>query len=123
VVVVAAVLAAAAIGVAILGGWWIAADRRGDARRPATSVTAHEAARVVARALVREFQAERLRVPVLHCKLATPRQRYLCASARRLTPATMLMPPSGSYATTSCLVQSEEGDLWLIDAGVGGRCL
>jgi hypothetical protein len=57
VIVVAAVFAA--IGVAIIGGWWIAADQRGDGRRPATTVTAHEAARVVARALVREFEAGR----------------------------------------------------------------
>jgi hypothetical protein len=120
VIVVAAVFAA--IGVAI-GGWWIAADQRGDGRRPATTVTAHEAARVVARALVREFEAGRLRVPVLHCKLATPRQRYWCGSARRLTAAIVaaqiLARPTGPHRTR-CIVKSEEGDLWTIEAGPDG---
>jgi hypothetical protein len=123
VIVVAAVFAA--IGVAIIGGWWIAANQRGDGRRPATTVTAHEATRVAAR-VVRELKAGRPQVPVLHCKLATPRQPYWCGSARRLTAAVvaeMLTSPSGSHRSTFCLVKSEEGDLWLIDAGVGERCL
>ena len=108
-----------AIGVAIIGGWWIAADQRGDARRPATTVTAHEATRVAAR-VVHELKAGQLHVPVLHCKLATPRQRYWCGSARRLTAAILaaeiLTLPSDSHRTR-CIVKSEEGDLWTIDAG------
>jgi hypothetical protein len=120
--VVATVLAA--IGVAIIGGWWIAADERGGRRsRPATTVTADEAAKVAAR-VVRELEAGRMAVPVVHCKLATPRQRYWCGSARRLTAAVVaaeiLTPPSGSRRTGSCLVRDEEGDLWLIDTV--GRC-
>jgi hypothetical protein len=123
VVVVATVLAVT--GVAIIGGWWIAADEGGRETHRSTTVTADEATSAAKRELerlVRAVEAGRLRLPVLHCKLATLRQRYWCGSARRLTRGAMLTPRNGSHGTTSCLVKSENGDLWLVDAGVGGRC-
>ena len=111
----------AAIGVAIIGGWWSASDEGGGARRPGTTITPQRAARVAA-SLVRGLEADRL-VPVLHCKFATPRQRYWCGSARRLKAAILaaqiLRPPSASHRT-GCIVKSEEGDLWTIDAGPDG---
>jgi hypothetical protein len=112
----------AVTGVAIIGGLWSAGDERGSEVRRSTTVTADEAARVAKRvveSLVREVEAGRMRVPVLHCKLTTPRQRYWCGSARRLTPSAILTPPD-LHQPTSCLVQSEAGDLWLV-YGVG-RC-
>lgn len=119
VIVVATALAA--IGVAIIGGWWSAPDEGGGTRRPATTMTPERAARVAA-SLVRRLEADRL-VPVLHCKLATPRQRYWCRSAQRLTTAGLaaqiLTPPSESHRTR-CIVKSEEGDLWTINAGPDG---
>ena len=51
-----------AIGIAIIGGWWIAADERGGARHPATTMTAQEAAKVAAH-VVRELEAQRVAVP------------------------------------------------------------
>jgi hypothetical protein len=99
VIVVATVFAA--IGVAIIGAWWSAADEGGGASRPVTTMTPHEAARVAAR-FVRSFEARRRLVPVLHCKFATPRQRYWCGSARRLTvevvAAELSRPPSGPHS-------------------------
>jgi hypothetical protein len=119
VIVVAAVFAA--MGVAIIGAWWSASDEGGGARRPATTMTPQRAARVAA-SVVRGLEADRL-VPVLHCKFATPRQGYWCGSARRLTAADLaaqlLRPPSGSHRLR-CIVKSEEGDLWTIDAGPDG---
>jgi hypothetical protein len=122
VIVVATVFAST--GVAIIGGWRIVVDDRdSEMRRP--TLTAAEAARIAAR-LVRGLEAERMSLPVLHCKLATPRQRYWCSSARRLTAAVvaaeMLTPRSGSHRTTRCLMKSEEGDLWTIDVAAGRRC-
>lgn len=84
VIVVATVFAA--IGAAMIGGWWSASDEGGGARRPATTMTPHRAARVAA-SVMRTFEANRRLMPVLHCKLATPRQRYWCGSARPLTAA------------------------------------
>ena len=60
----------AAIGVAIIGGWWSASDEGGGARRPGTTITPQRAARVAA-SLVRGLEADRL-VPVL---LASSRHR------------------------------------------------
>ena len=118
VIVVAAVLAAT--GVAIVGSWWIASDEGGGPSRPATTMTPGEAARGAA-SFVRYFEARRRLVPVLHCKFATPRQRYWCGSARRLTAdvvaAELLRPPGGSHGFR-CVV--EKGDLWTIDAGLAG---
>jgi hypothetical protein len=116
--VIAVAAAFAAIGVPIIGGWWTASDKGGGTRRPATTMTPQRAARL-ATSVVRGLEADR-RVPVLHCKLATPRQRYSCRSARRLTAADLaaeiLTPPRGSHRPR-CFVKSEEGDLWTIEAG------
>jgi hypothetical protein len=128
VMVVATVLAATAI----IGGWWIAADERAvderaTAKRPATTMTAHEAARLeraFLQRLAREVEAGRVRLPVLDCDRASPDQQFWCASARRLTPAVLAgeisSPTSGG--TTWCPVQSEEGEFLLFDPD-GGRCL
>ena len=119
VIVVGAVFAA--IGVPIIGGWWSASDKGGGARRAATTMTPQRAARL-ATSLVRGLEADR-RVPVLHCKLATPRQRYSCRSARRLTAADLaaeILPPPGGSNRLRCFAKSEEGDLWTIDAGPDG---
>lgn len=113
----------AATTVAIIGGWWIAGDERSSETRRSTTVTAHEAARAAKReveSLVREVEAGRLRLPLLRCKLTTPRQRYWCGSARRLTPAALLTPARALRPTTSCLVQREDGGLWLVHGA--GRC-
>lgn len=115
---IALAAAFATIGVGIIGGWWTASDEGSGTRRPATTMTPQRAARVAA-SLVWGLEADP-RVPVLHCKLATPRQRYSCRSARRLTAADLaaeiLTPPRGSHRPR-CFVKSEEGDLWTIEAG------
>jgi hypothetical protein len=123
VIIVGALLAA--IGAAIIGGRWSASDEGGGVRRPATTMTPQEAARVAA-SVVRQWEAQRAQLPVLHCKLATPRQRYWCRSARHLTTAVVaaqILAPRHGPHKTRCVVKSEEGDLWDIDAGVGDRCL
>jgi hypothetical protein len=103
--------------------------------RAAETMTAGKAARI-ARKLVEGFKhhAATGGVPVLHCKLATPRQRYLCADARPWTPGVVAAEilagtraserggnSLGATLGTRCVVQSEDGDLWTIAAG-GGRC-
>ena len=77
-------------------------------------------------------------VPVLRCKLATARQRYWCSNARRLTAAKIaakILQPEGAAnripqrgqplspvasASTSCVVKTPNGRLWLVDRP--GRC-
>jgi hypothetical protein len=126
VMVVATVLAA--IGVITIGAWWLAADERGGKTRPSTAPTSREAAQA-AEALVEDLaqqvEVAGVHVPVLRCKLATPRQRYSCSNARRLTVANMaaeiLQPADAAHRTTSCVVKTPNGDLWLVDTV--GRCL
>jgi hypothetical protein len=118
--VVATVLAAT--GVVIIGGWWIAGHERGSETRRSTTVTPDEAAKRVVEGLVREVKAGRSRLPVLRCKLATARQRHWCGSARRLTPAALLTPPSRSHGSSICFVQTTEGELWLVDAASRFSC-
>jgi hypothetical protein len=128
----AAATVLAAAGVAIIGGWWVAADEPGGQTRRSTisttaRPTADEAMRL-ARRLVRErraevrwLQAQGLRVPVLRCKLATPLERYSCGSARRLTvvnvAADLLMVPSSPHRSFSCVMRTEQGDLWIVNVG------
>jgi hypothetical protein len=123
-----------ATGAAIIGRSWLAGDESGTATRRATTVSAAEtmttakAARI-AKQVVETFayQAATQGVPVLRCKLATPRQRYWCASARPFTPAVVaaeiLAGPRAPERGTRCVVQTEDGDLWTVDAGAGGRCI
>ena len=121
-------------GAAIIGRSWVAGDDRDSAKRQTTTVsgaetpmTAAKAARL-ARRVVKGIRAPgcgQWCAPVLHCKLATPRQRYLCADARPLTAASLtaeiLARPRAPERDTRCVVQSENGDLWTIASG-GGRC-
>jgi hypothetical protein len=119
---------------AIIGRSWVAGDERGSAKRQATTVggaetpmTAAKAARL-AGLLVKSYRAPgcgQWCAPVLHCKLATPRQRYLCADARPLTAASLtaeiLARPPAPARGPRCVVQSENGDLWTI-ASADDRC-
>ena len=81
-------------------------------------MTPQRAARL-ATSVVLGLEADR-RVPVLQCKLATPRQRYSCRSARRLTAADL---DRGDLDTAEWLTpgpmfrQERGGDLWTIEAG------
>jgi hypothetical protein len=124
VMLVATVLAA--IGVTTIGAWWLAADERGGKTRPSTAVTPGETAKAAER-LVDDLaqMVEGKPVPVLRCKLATPRQRYWCSNARHVTAANvaaeMLQPADAAHRTTSCVVKTPNGDLWLVDTF--GRCL
>jgi hypothetical protein len=123
-----------ATGVAIIGRLWMAGDESGSATRRATTVgtaetmTAAGATRI-AKQVVESFtkQAATQGVRVLHCKLATPRQRYLCVSARPLTPAVVaaeiFAPPRTPERRARCLVQTEDGDLWTVEAGAASGCL
>jgi hypothetical protein len=118
---------------AIIGRSWVASDERGSAKRQTTTVSGAEApmtaarAAKIARRLVETFKLDAATdgVPVLHCKLATPRQRYWCADARPLTAAALtaeiMARPKAQERDTCCVVQSENGDLWTIASG-GGRC-
>ena len=116
----------AAIGVITIGAWWLAADERGGKTRPSTAPTPREAAQT-AEELVKGLAQQAEDVPVLRCELATPRQRYWCSNARRLTAANMareIRQPKDrapfDMTDTSCVVKTPNGDLWLVDKV--GRC-
>ena len=128
----AAATVLAAAGVAIIGGWWVAADEPGGQTRRSTITTtaqptAHEAMTLAKRLVrehrdeVRQLQARGLRVPVLRCKLATELDRYWCGSARRLTVANVAadlsIVPSSPQRSFSCVMRSEQGDLWIVNVG------
>ena len=117
--------AAAATGVAIGGGLWLAADESERELRPSTTITPAEARRV-ARELVREQEALKPRLQVLHCKLATPRQRYWCSSARPYTVASvtadLLRPRRDPHRRMFCVMKSEEGELWSIEIADRFQC-
>jgi hypothetical protein len=102
---------AAAIGVAIGGGSWVAADESERELRLSTTMTPGEARRL-ARELVREEEALKPRLPVLHCRLATPRQRYWCRSARPYTVASvtadLLRPRRDSYRRMFCVMRAKK---------------
>ena len=119
-VVIATVVAVT--GVAVAGGLWVAADESQREQRGSTTMTPAEAQRV-ARELVRNEEALKPRLPVLRCKLATPRQRHWCSSARPFTVATvtadLLRPRRDSHRSMFCVMKSEEGELWSIE--VAGR--
>ncbi len=118
-----------AIGVITIGAWWLAADERGGKTGPSTAPTLREVAQA-AEAFVEDSaqDAEAAGVPVLRCRLATPRQRYWCSNARRLTVANMtgeFLQRAGEAdeahgITQVCVVKTPNGDLWLIDTF--GRC-
>jgi hypothetical protein len=120
-----------ATGAALIGRSWVTGDQSGSRTRPATTVSAAEtmtpakAARI-AKQMVETWasQAATQPVPVLYCKLATPRQRSLCASARPLTADVVAAEILGRSPErgTRCVVQTKAGDLWTVSAGVGGRC-
>jgi hypothetical protein len=116
---------AAAIGVAIGGGLWVAADESERELRLSTTMTPGEARRL-ARELVREEEALKPRLPVLHCRLATPRQRYWCRSARPYTVASvtadLLRPRRDSHRRMFCVMKSEEGELWSIEIAERFEC-
>jgi hypothetical protein len=116
----------AAIGVVTIGAWWLAADEREGTTRRSTALTPDEAAKTAKHLVDALVQmAEGKGAHVLRCKLATPRQRYWCGNARQLTVANMvaelLQPPDAAHGTTSCVVKTPNGDVWLVDTV--GRCL
>ncbi|HEX2459912.1 MAG TPA: hypothetical protein VHJ58_07160 [Vicinamibacterales bacterium] len=131
--VVIATTVVVATGAALIGRSWVAGDERGSAKRQTTTVSGAEApmmaamAAKIARRLVETYKLDAATdgVRVLHCKLATPRQRYWCADARPLTPAALtaeiIARPKAQERDQRCVVQSENGDLWTIGVG-GSRC-
>jgi hypothetical protein len=127
---IALLIAAAVVatGAALIGRSWVTGDQSGrpTTMRAAKTMTPTKAARIAKQVVEGwAYQAAHQPVPVLHCKLATPRQRELCAFARPLTAAVGaaeilgLLPERG----TRCVVQTEAGDLWTVSAGAAGRCL
>lgn len=116
--VLVAATVVAATGVAIGGGLWVAADESDRELGRSTTMTPGGARRL-ARELVGEQEALKPRLPVLHCKLATPRQRYWCRSARPYTvagvTADLLRPGRDSDRGMFCVMKSEEGELWSIE--------
>jgi hypothetical protein len=118
---------------ATIGRSWVAGDERGSAKRQTMTVSGAEApmtaamAAKIARRLVETYKLDAATdgVRVLHCKLATPRQRYWCADARPLTAAALTAEitarPKAQERDQRCVVQSENGDLWTIGVG-GSRC-
>lgn len=122
VLVVATVVAAA--GVAIGAGLWVAADESERKLRRSTTMTPGEARRL-ARELVRDVEALKPRLPVLHCKLATPRQRYWCSSARPYTVAGVtadLLRPRRKSPGSICVMKTEKGELWSIEIADRLQC-
>jgi hypothetical protein len=107
------------------GGSWVAADESERELRLSTTMTPGEGRRL-ARKLVREEEALKPRLPVLHCRLATPRQRYWCRSARPYTVASvtadLLRPRRDSHRRMFCVMKSEEGELWSIEIAERFEC-
>jgi hypothetical protein len=116
VLVVATVIAAT--GVAIGGRLWMATDESEEReQRRSTTMTPAEA-RTLAREVVGTVKALKPHLPVLHCKLATPRQRYWCRSARPYTVATVtadLLRPRRHAYRSICVMKNEKGELWSIE--------
>ena len=125
---------AVATGAALIGRSWVAGDQSGSATRPVTTESAAETMTPAEAARIAERMIEGWRrsaaispVPVFHCKLATARQRELCAHARPLTPAAvaaeLLARTRAPQGGTRCVVQTENGDLWTLEANPAARCL